>query len=104
MQVATFFFILLLSAVSGKAQRCVMEFVDILKEILAKYNNNQSEFAAAIGVKQPQVSEWLKGKCKPSYEVLKSIVVNTDTDPYFLLGIGNDFQSGEADKSATSIA
>lgn len=68
-----------------------MEFTDILKELLMKYDNSQSAFAAAIGVKQPQVSEWLKGKCKPSYDVLQSIVINTGTDAYFLLGLKDEF-------------
>lgn len=68
-----------------------MEFIDILKEILSKYDNNQSLLAKTIGVKQSQISEWLKGKCKPSYDVIKSIVQNTNTDPYFLLGLKNEF-------------
>ena len=39
-----------------------MEFIDILKELLSEKNLNQTKFANLIGVKQSQVSEWLKAK------------------------------------------
>ncbi len=79
-----------------------MEFIDIFKEILQKYDNNQSALARAIGVKQSQISEWLKGKCKPSYDVLRSIVINTNTDPYFLLGLTNEFANSEIKEESES--
>ena len=39
-------------------------FSDILKDFLAEHNLTQAAFARMIGVKQSQVSEWLKGKAK----------------------------------------
>ena len=42
-----------------------MEFKEILKEYLQTHGMTQTEFAARAGVKQSQVSEWLKGKARP---------------------------------------
>ena len=66
-----------------------MEFKKILKEILDEYGLTQTAFASAIGVKQSQVSEWLKGKAKPGYDNLKSILTNFDISAEYLLGINN---------------
>ena len=51
-------------------------FVEILKDIMLENKLTQTEFAEKIGVKQSQVSEWLKGKSKPGYNNLKAICVN----------------------------
>lgn len=64
-----------------------MEFKEILKEFLIERGLNQSEFANKILVKQSQVSEWLNGKCKPGYDILKSIAKNFDISADYLLGI-----------------
>ena len=50
-----------------------MEFIEILKEVMIEQDLNQTELAVKIGLKQSQVSEWLKGKSKPGYDSLKSI-------------------------------
>ena len=39
-----------------------MDFIDILKDIMIDFDLNQSQLAEKIGLKQSQVSEWLKGK------------------------------------------
>ena len=62
-------------------------FSEILKDFLAENNLTQSAFAKMIGVKQSQVSEWLNGKAKPGYDVLKSIAVSFDITADYLLGI-----------------
>ena len=64
-----------------------MNIVEILKEIMKENNLNQSQFALKIGVKQSQVSEWLKGKSKPGYDNLKSICLNIGVSGDFLLGV-----------------
>ncbi|MBQ9756179.1 MAG: helix-turn-helix transcriptional regulator [Clostridia bacterium] len=63
------------------------EFKEILKDFLSENNLSQTEFAKRINVKQSQVSEWLKGKCKPGYDVLKSIALAFDVSTDYLLGI-----------------
>lgn len=64
-----------------------MEFSDILDQFLFDRNLTQSAFALAIGVKQPQVSEWLKGKAKPGYDSLKAICLAFSVSADYLLGI-----------------
>lgn len=49
------------------------DFSEILHEFLICNNLTQTAFAKEVGVKQSQVSEWLKGKAKPGYDTLKQI-------------------------------
>ena len=62
-------------------------FSEILKEFLAENNLTQVAFAKAIGVKQSQVSEWLKGKAKPGYDTLKTMAVAFNVSADYFLGI-----------------
>ena len=62
-------------------------FSDILKDFLLENNLTQAAFARMIGVKQSQVSEWLKGKAKPGYDTLKSMALAFNVSADFLLGI-----------------
>ena len=64
-----------------------MEFVEILKDIMIDQNLNQTTLANKIGVKQSQVSEWLKGKSKPGYDSLKAICLSLNISADYLLGI-----------------
>ena len=59
-------------------------FSEILKEFLMENNLTQVAFAKIIGVKQSQVSEWLKGKAKPSYDVLRMAFAFEISADYFL--------------------
>lgn len=63
------------------------EFTEILKEFLILNNLTQTEFAKAIGVKQSQVSEWLKGKAKPGYDTLRKICLAYNLSADYLLGL-----------------
>ena len=65
-------------------------FSDILKDFLAENNLTQVAFAEAIGVKQSQVSEWLKGKAKPGYDTLKSMSIAFGVSADYFLGIVED--------------
>lgn len=72
--------------------KCVMskkelEFKDILKEFLKEYSLTQTAFAKSIGVKQSQVSEWIKGKSKPGYDSLRSMVIAFGIPAEFFLGL-----------------
>ncbi len=64
-----------------------MEFIDILKDIMIECKLNESQIAKKIGVKQSQVSEWLKGKSKPGYDNLQSICKNLNISADYLLGL-----------------
>ena len=64
-----------------------MDFIDILRDIIIDFNLNQSQFAKMIGVRQGQVSEWLKGKSKPGYDNLKAICLALGISANRLLGI-----------------
>ena len=63
------------------------DFKEILKEFLQENNFTQSKFAESVGVKQSQVSEWLKGKAKPGYDLLKQMSVALNISADYWLGI-----------------
>ena len=62
-------------------------FNEILKDFLMENNLTQAAFANVIGVKQSQVSEWLKGKAKPGYDTLKSMALAFNVSADYFLGI-----------------
>lgn len=64
-----------------------MEFIEILKDLMIENNLNQTKFAEKVGVKQSQVSEWLKGKSKPGYDTIKAIALALDISADRILGI-----------------
>lgn len=63
------------------------DFNEILKDFLTENNLTQVAFAKIIGVKQSQVSEWLKGKAKPGYDTLKRISLAFNISADYFLGI-----------------
>ncbi len=67
------------------------EFKEILKEFLQENNLTQVAFSKKIGVKQSQVSEWLKGKAKPGYDILKSMAIAFDISADYFLGIVDNY-------------
>ena len=62
-------------------------FKEILEEFLRENQISQTEFARKIGVKQGQVSEWLKGKAKPGYDNLKQMALAFGISADIFLGI-----------------
>lgn len=62
-------------------------FSEILRDFLSEHNLTQAAFANVIGVKQSQVSEWLKGKAKPGYDTLKSMALAFNVSADYFLGI-----------------
>ena len=64
-----------------------MDFIDILKEIMVDFNLNQSQLAIKLGLKQSQISEWLKGKSKPGYDNIKLICETLGISADRLLGL-----------------
>lgn len=67
------------------------EFKEILKEFLTENGLTQTKFAEAVGVKQSQVSEWLKGKAKPGYDYLKRMAEAFNVSADYFLGIKEDY-------------
>ena len=63
------------------------DFKDILEDFMIERRLTQTAFAKAIGVKQSQVSEWLKGKAKPGYDMLKRMALSFDISADYFLGI-----------------
>ena len=64
-----------------------MDFIDVLKDIMIDFNLNQTQLAEKIGLKQSQVSEWLKGKSKPGYDSLRAICIALDISADKILGL-----------------
>lgn len=63
------------------------EFKDILAEFLLENNLTQTAFAQKLGIKQSQVSEWLKGKAKPGYYMLRLLTVTFNKSSDYWFGI-----------------
>ena len=68
-----------------------VEFKEILKDFLEENCLTQVAFAKIIGVKQSQVSEWLKGKAKPGYDVLKNMSIAFNVTADYFLGIKEQY-------------
>lgn len=66
-------------------------FKDILKDFLRDNGLTQTEFAKIVGIKQSQVSEWLKGKAKPGYDLLKQISQAFNISADFFLGLNDNY-------------
>ena len=64
-----------------------MDFIEILKDIRIDFNLNQSQLATKLGLKQSQISEWLKGKSKPGYDNIKLICETLGISADRLLGL-----------------
>ncbi len=64
-----------------------LPFDEILREFLINNNLTQTAFANIVGIKQSQVSEWLSGKAKPSYDILKKMALTFNISADYFLGI-----------------
>lgn len=67
------------------------EFKDILQDFLLENGLTQTEFANKVGVKQSQVSEWLKGKAKPGYDTLRNMSTAYHISADFFLGLTDKY-------------
>lgn len=66
-------------------------FKDILKDFLIEQNLTQSAFAKQVGIKQSQVSEWLKGKAKPGYDMLRQMCMTYNISADYFLGLSDKY-------------
>ena len=69
-----------------------LTFKEILRDFLKENGLTQTEFAKKIGVKQSQVSEWLRGKAKPGYDTLKAISLAFSVSADYFLGITDTYK------------
>lgn len=67
-------------------------FKEILRDFLKENGLTQIDFAQKVGVKQGQVSEWLKGKAKPGYDSLKAMCLAFSVPADYFLGITEFYQ------------
>ncbi len=67
------------------------DFTTILRDFLKEQNLTQVQFAVKVGVKQSQVSEWLKGKAKPGYDILRQMALAFGISADFFLGITDEY-------------
>lgn len=67
------------------------DFPTILKDFLAEKELTQTAFAKKIGVKQGQVSEWMKGKAKPGYDTLRQMSMSFDISADYFLGLTDEY-------------
>lgn len=70
-----------------------MGFIEILQDILRNNGFTQTQLAQIIGVKQSQISEWLKGKAKPGYDTLKTMAQNLGASSDYLLGLEDEAEN-----------
>ena len=66
-------------------------FSDILREFLDLNKLTQTAFAQKVGIKQSQVSEWLKGKAKPGYDTLQQMSTAFNVSADYFLGLIDTF-------------
>lgn len=68
-----------------------LEFSEILQMFLKENGLTQTKFAGIVGVKQSQVSEWLKGKAKPGYDLLKQMAKAFGISADYFLGLTDGY-------------
>lgn len=66
-------------------------FTGILKEFLTENNLTRTDFARKIGVRPSQVSEWLYGKAKPGYDMLKKMSLAFEVSADYFLGLKDEY-------------
>ena len=64
-----------------------MSLPTALTNIISENNLNQKSFAQKINVNQSQVSDWLSGKSKPSYDAIKEICLAFQLSADYLMGL-----------------
>ena len=67
------------------------DFSTILQTFLKENALTQTAFAMRIGVKPSQVSEWIKGKAKPGYDILKQMATAFEISADYFLGITDEY-------------
>ena len=59
-------------------------FQSVISSIMKQRELNQQMFADLIGVRQSQVSNWMSGKCLPSYSIIQVLKTKLQLDANIL--------------------
>lgn len=62
-------------------------FAKAITNLIENNSLNQLSFANAVNVNQSQVSDWVSGKSKPSFETLRDICIRFNISADYLLGL-----------------
>lgn len=62
-------------------------YISVIRAIMTEKGFSQQKFAAAIGVNQTTVSQWLRGKKKPTYDNIYLICVEFNIMPNEFFGM-----------------
>ena len=73
-----------------------MEISKLIESIIDTKDINQTDFAQIIGCTQAQVSDWISGKSKPSYEKLQAIGAQFNIDGNELLDLTKPINTRKA--------
>ena len=67
-----------------------VNFAKTITNLIESNSLNQLTFANAVKVNQSQVSDWISGKSKPSFETLRDICLRFQISADYLLGLKED--------------
>lgn len=67
-----------------------VNFSRTISSLIERNSLNQITFANAVNVNQSQVSDWITGKSKPSFDALRDICIKFQISADYLLGLKND--------------
>lgn len=66
-----------------------MEYIDVLQQLMYEKGYTQQALADVLGVNQTTVSQWLLGKKKPGYDIIRLIYEKFGIEPNDLFGVKN---------------
>ena len=67
-----------------------VNFAKTITNLIESNSLNQLTFANAVKVNQSQVSDWISGKSKPSFEALRDICIRFQISADYLLGLKDE--------------
>lgn len=67
-----------------------VNFAKTITNLIESNSLNQLAFANAVNVNQSQVSDWMSGKSKPSFDALRDICIKFQVSADYLLGLKDE--------------
>lgn len=65
----------------------MMTYSEVIKNLMIERNLSQEGLAKELNVNQTTISQWLRGKKKPSYENILALYTRFEVTPNELFGI-----------------